>query len=266
MKKYYEKHVKKVIKILKQELIHEQLLSIELLKQLAFTTPRDQTFDLLAKNIGLSGKSILSRYLSGKILPKIENIRLIKKYCIEHNVIEQLVAKNIIIHRIEGEIIVDGTKLLSNTNILKLIAYLAKQQIEHRIDKIVTPEVDGLPIGYAFAFEYNVPCLYLRKERPIAVQDFISEPLITTKSRQEILYAPKKGFVEGEKILVVDDIIRSGKTQKAIINLINKAKCEVVGIISLISIGSQYKPLFRELPEVNVIYEIPENFMQNTKD
>ena len=66
--------------------------------------------------------------------------------------------------------------------------------------------------------------------------------------------------------MVVDDIIRSGKTQKAIINLINKAKCEVVGIISLISIGSQYKPLFRELPEVNVIYEIPENFMQNTKD
>jgi adenine phosphoribosyltransferase len=40
---------------------------------------------------------------------------------------------------------------------------------------------------------------------------------------------------------VVDDMIKSGETQEALVNLIKKAKAEVSGVFSLIAVGDEWK-------------------------
>jgi len=42
-----------------------------------------------------------------------------------------------------------------------------------------------------------------------------------------------------DRILIIEDIIRSGETQKALCNLVTKAKALIVGVYTLIGIGEE---------------------------
>jgi len=55
------------------------------------------------------------------------------------------------------------------------------------------------------------------------------------------LYIPKGAIKRGDSVLIVDDIIRSGETQRALINLVTKSKAEVAGIFALIAVGEEWK-------------------------
>jgi len=41
--------------------------------------------------------------------------------------------------------------------------------------------------------------------------------------------------------LVVDDMIKSGETQEALISLVKKAKAEISGVFSLVAVGEEWK-------------------------
>ena len=41
--------------------------------------------------------------------------------------------------------------------------------------------------------------------------------------------------------MIVDDMIKTGETQAALVNLVRKAKAEISGIFSLIAVGDKWK-------------------------
>jgi len=41
--------------------------------------------------------------------------------------------------------------------------------------------------------------------------------------------------------LIVDDMIKTGETQAALVNLVRKAKAEISGVFSLIAVGDEWK-------------------------
>ena len=47
--------------------------------------------------------------------------------------------------------------------------------------------------------------------------------------------------------MITDDIIKSGETQRALINLINKSRADVAGVYALISIGDAWKDKLKNL-------------------
>jgi adenine phosphoribosyltransferase len=55
------------------------------------------------------------------------------------------------------------------------------------------------------------------------------------------LYIPKESIKKRDSVLVVDDMIKSGETQEALVNLVKKSKAEVSGIFSLIAVGEEWK-------------------------
>ncbi len=55
------------------------------------------------------------------------------------------------------------------------------------------------------------------------------------------LYIPKDAFKRRDSVLIVDDMIKTGETQAALINLVKKAKAEVSGVYSLISVGDDWQ-------------------------
>ena len=55
------------------------------------------------------------------------------------------------------------------------------------------------------------------------------------------LYIPKDAFKRRDSVLIVDDMIKTGETQAALVNLVRRARAEVSGIYSLISVGDDWK-------------------------
>ena len=55
------------------------------------------------------------------------------------------------------------------------------------------------------------------------------------------LYIPKEIIKKRDSVLIVDDMIKSGETQEALVNLVKKAKAEVSGVFSLIAVGDEWK-------------------------
>ena len=54
-------------------------------------------------------------------------------------------------------------------------------------------------------------------------------------------YIPRGIIRRGDSVLIVDDVIKSGETENAMINLVYKARGEVAGIYALIAIGDHWK-------------------------
>ena len=57
------------------------------------------------------------------------------------------------------------------------------------------------------------------------------------------LYVPKGIVKKGDSVLIVDDVIRTGETQRALINLVGRAKAEVTGIFALITVGDDWEKM-----------------------
>src|SRR3989442_4809104 len=64
------------------------------------------------------------------------------------------------------------------------------------------------------------------------------------------LYVPRDAIRRGDCILIVDDIIDSGETQRAMIRIAQKAKAEVTGIYALIAVGHDWKQRLGEFSTV----------------
>ncbi|MEM2243156.1 MAG: phosphoribosyltransferase family protein, partial [Candidatus Bathyarchaeia archaeon] len=62
------------------------------------------------------------------------------------------------------------------------------------------------------------------------------------------LYVPKDAIKKRDSVLIVDDMIKTGETQAALVNLVRKAKAEVSGIFSLIAVGDEWRKKLK-LPE-----------------
>lgn len=227
-------------------------MATTIMKELLFPTRTNyqaMSYAKLGKELGGMERSKIFRYANKQNLPSVEIAVKMINYAIENrNIIENLITTNIVVHDQNSVPVIDGTKLLSDTRVLQMISFLLVYQnfSELEIDKVLTSEVDGLPVAYAFANELGVPCLYARKRQPIAVEDYLAVPLQMTSSRQERLYIPSKGIKEQERIMIIDDIIRSGKTQKALMELTEKSDAKVVSLLALIGVNNTYEELLAE--------------------
>jgi adenine phosphoribosyltransferase len=55
------------------------------------------------------------------------------------------------------------------------------------------------------------------------------------------LYLPKEALKRRDSVLIVDDMIKSGETQTALVNFVKKARAEVSGVYSLIAVGEEWR-------------------------
>ena len=100
-----------------------------------------------------------------------------------------------------------------------------------------------------------------KKTREVGVGEFIEEIYIPQKSAMVMsYYVPRSMFRKRDCVCIVDDVIGSGETQRALIKIVRKAKAEVTGIYALISVGQEWKSRIEDLVNcpIEVAYQVPE--------
>ena len=211
-----------------------RLMTIELLR----TAKKHFTYRELAQRTGLP-VTVLSRYVKGHVLPTTKRAKNV------WNVLTKIVNLE---EEIRGRLKFDEFGYFDNTSIvgdLTLLQQAAQDALSkfagRRITKVVTAAVDGIPLATAVASAFGVDLVIAKKSKEVGVHDFLEETYIPSNSAVMMaLYVPKGILKKGESVLIVDDVIRTGETQRALINLVGRAKAEVTGIFALIAVGDDW--------------------------
>lgn len=107
-------------------------------------------------------------------------------------------------------------------------------------DVVVTAEAKGIPLCYEMARQGCRSYVIARK----GIKVYMGAPLevsvksITTADEQKLyLSEDDVNFLEGKKVLIVDDVISTGKSLEALESLIAQTGAEVVGKAAVLAEG-----------------------------
>ncbi|MCC6061746.1 MAG: adenine phosphoribosyltransferase [Desulfurococcales archaeon] len=198
----------------------------------------------LQKYTGLS-PPILWRYIVNGMRPSRERAEHILRSLIEGGVLRNIILKNI---RIIGKDIVDIYDLIYNKDLVKLAGYEAYYYFKDLdIDAVATVEVDGIPVAVATAFLFDAELIVAKRRKELGYNDYYEEtylsrdpPFLTS------IYVPKAVIKKNYRILIVDDLLRSGRTLSSLINIIRDAKAYPVGVFSIVAIGNEWVNVIRK--------------------
>jgi len=135
----------------------------------------------------------------------------------------------------KGILFRDITTLLQNgREFRRAIDILAEHYKGKKIDQIVAVESRGFIIASPLAYKLNAGIIPVRKKGKL--------PYKTVEATYELEYGTDTlemhadAFQPGANILIVDDLLATGGTAKATIDLVEKLKGKVVGICFLIEL------------------------------
>lgn len=123
----------------------------------------------------------------------------------------------------------DITTLLENNKAFRYtINQMAKPYKNKKIDKIVGIDARGFLFASAMAYKLKTGLVIVRKEGKL--------PHKTYKKKYSLEYAAdsiemhRDSVNKNEKVLIVDDVLATGGTMRATIDLVEKMKGKIVGI------------------------------------
>ena len=228
-----------------------KLMTIELLN----LAKNYYTYRELAQIIGLP-ETVLSRYVKGHVLPTIDRAQSINKTLQKVLRLESELQQRI---KFDELGYFDNTGIISDTLLMeRAVQYAINKFAGRRVTKILTAAVDGIPLATLLAHRLGVGLVLAKKTREVGVREFIEEVYIPAKTAMMMsLYVPRDALKKGDCILIVDDIIDSGETQRALIRIAQKAKAEVTGIYALISIGHEWKSKIEQVAKLPIEVVLP---------
>lgn len=99
-------------------------------------------------------------------------------------------------------------------------------------DYILTAESKGIPLAYEMSRQMKVPYIVARKSVKSYMTDVLSVQVksITTSTVQTIyLDGDKSAWLKGKRVLIVDDVVSTGESLRAMQQLVQVAGGEIVG-------------------------------------
>ena len=136
----------------------------------------------------------------------------------------------------KGILFRDITTLLKDgTGFRKAIEIIASRYKNADIDKVVCIEARGFLLGGAVAYELGCGVVPVRKPGKL--------PAATEKQTYELEYGidaievHKDGIESGDRVLIVDDLLATGGTARAAVDLVEKLGGKVVSCAFLIELS-----------------------------
>jgi len=220
--------------------VQEKLRLVRILRLLK----KSHTYEELSKITGLP-ITVLNRYVRGKVLPSTERTKELLELLRPYINIEEEVRKRI---KFDERGFFDNMPVLSDTALMSIIAEeVAGRYMDVNVDKVLTAATDGIPLAVHVAKELNVDVVYAKKKKEVGVEKFYEVSYVPSASGSvTTLYLPHWALKKGEKVLIIDDVIRSGETQKALLEMCRQAGAKPIGMFFLVSVGNMIEHLKEE--------------------
>ncbi len=142
--------------------------------------------------------------------------------------------------RAEGQNLGDGIlkidSILNHQIYPDLMLEMGKEMARHfegvPVDRILTVEISGIAPALMTGLAMGVPVVYARKVKPITMAGpvFLETAPSHTKGMEVNLLVSAEFLHAGEKVLIVDDFLATGKTLMALARIVKSARAELVGV------------------------------------
>ena len=119
------------------------------------------------------------------------------------------------------------------------------------VDKIVTVEAMGIPIGIALSIITDIPLVIIRK-RKYGLPGEIEVSQVTGYSRSQLYL---NGIEKGDRVIVVDDVISTGGTLLATLQSLKVAGAVVKDVVVVIQRGDGAERLREKGYEVRTMVQ-----------
>ena len=129
----------------------------------------------------------------------------------------------------------DITTLLKNGELFaEAVDHLYDPFREMEINKVVAIEARGLIFGAALAYKLNAGFIPIRKPGKLPAEVVREE--YELEYGKDSLEIHRDAIEEGDKIIIVDDLLATGGTARACCRLVEKLNGDVVGLSFLIEL------------------------------
>ena len=104
---------------------------------------------------------------------------------------------------------------------------------DKEITKVMTIEASGIAPGILVATEFEVPMLFAKKSEPSTMKNddqFSTDVHSFTKNLTSRVLVSKKYLSPDDKVLIIDDFLANGEAALCLIDLVEQAGAETVGV------------------------------------
>lgn len=134
-----------------------------------------------------------------------------------------------------GILFKDITTLLMHKRAFKhAIDSLAAKFKNKKIDKVVAVEARGFIFGGAIAHKLNAGFIPVRKKGKLPWKT--NSVTYELEYGTDTLHMHHDAISKGDKVLIVDDLLATGGTVKAVVDLVKKLRGEIAGIAFLVEL------------------------------
>ena len=130
----------------------------------------------------------------------------------------------------------DITPLIGDGKVFKnIVDILAKPYLNKKIDKIVGIDARGFLLAAPLAYRLKTGMAIVRKKGKLP-SEIVSQKY-ALEYGSNIIEMHKDSILPGERVILVDDVLATGGTMKAAIDLVKKLKGKIIGIDFLIELN-----------------------------
>ncbi|MEM1629728.1 MAG: phosphoribosyltransferase family protein [Saccharolobus sp.] len=233
----------------KEREIRLRLFSIDLLRELKSI----YTYKDLAEIFNIQ-ESLICRYVNGRTIPSerhaLEIINRVRSRDFLYNFFIDKI-------KVYEDSFIDVSQLLFYPNLLKILLelYLTKINKNMDITKVVGIASNGIPFSTIVSSILKKPLVISKKHKDSVQISYIEENMRESNGVVSTIYLREDYISKRDKILIVDDVIRSGRTLFSIYKLISKANATVVGSLIIATNTDEWKKKV-DLDNVIVIFKI----------
>ncbi len=187
--------------------------------------------------------TVLSRYINGHVVPNLEKARTIISVFKREFLLDEVK------RRLSKDEVgaIDTSQIIHDPLLLKQIILAESEKLMgFKIDKVITMESDGIPVAYQLASIFGTRIAIARKSKKIGIRDFVEVKQIFESGAYRYIYLPRGLIGKGEYVLLVDDIIRTGGTMRALVTLCHEIKANISGMFSIIALRGAKEKLMED--------------------
>ena len=196
----------------------------------------------------------VSRYATGRVIPSLDRaIAILETTCEAlSRILERLVV-------IDERGVVNVSRLAFELPLLRLAAVRALMKFgDEEIDRVLTAAVNGIPLATLIANYLGAElCVAKQHMDALSIRYLEVKYFAPSPPRYQPLYLPEHMLPPGCRVLLVDDLLQSGRTLGALANLVKKAGARVVGVFSLLGLGREWRDVVEKLGvRLDVVLEV----------
>ena len=131
----------------------------------------------------------------------------------------------------------DGVPMLEPALLREITVEIVRNAELEDIDKIVTPAAMGIHISTSVSLMTDIPVAIIRK-RSYGLEGEVSLSQVTGYSESEMYINDVEA---GDRVLVLDDVLSTGGTMRAILDALTEMDAEIVDVLAVIKKAGENK-------------------------